>query len=162
MSVLCGGMNSQCIEGVRTRQLRPISDERGWLMELLRSDWEEFERFGQAYVTACYPGVVKAWHYHKVQTDYFICIRGTAKVVLYDARDGSGTRGVVNEFFMGERNPILLRIPPMVYHGLKAIGEEEAWVLNIPTEPYRYDEPDEYRLPFDSKDVPYTWNLRMH
>lgn len=158
---LSEGMSRQLIDGVKVRSLKAIPDERGWLMELFRSDWEEFEKFGQLYITTCNPGVVKGWHYHKKQTDHFVCLRGMAKVVLYDARERSRTKGVVNEFFMGERNFILLKIPPLVYHGFKGIGNDEAWILNIPTEVYRYDEPDEFRIPYDSKDVPYDWNVRM-
>ena len=70
------------IEGVKTKKLRVIPDERGYLMEMLRPDWEEYDKFGQVYITAVYPGVVKGWHYHKIQTDHFICVQGMAKVVL--------------------------------------------------------------------------------
>src|SRR5512136_1866454 len=145
------------ISGVKTRQLRLIPDERGWLMEMLRSDWEEFDKFGQTYVTACYPGVVKAWHYHRIQTDHFVCVGGMAKVVLYDPRDDSPTKGTVNEFIMGSMNPILLKIPKLVYHGFTALGGQPAVMVNVPTELYRYDKPDEYRVPYDDPSVPYTW-----
>lgn len=145
------------IHGVRTRKLRLIPDERGFLMEMLRSDWEEFQKFGQVYVTAVYPGVVKGWHYHKVQTDYFICIAGMAKVVLYDAREDSPTYGEVNEFFMGTLNPVLLVIPPGVMHGFKGISQEMALIVNVPTELYHYDQPDEYRLPAHTDQIPYDW-----
>jgi len=154
-------MSGQLIEGVKVRNLSPIPDERGWLMELLRSDWEEFEKFGQLYITTCNPGVVKGWHYHKKQTDHFVCLKGMAKVVLYDAREGSKTRGMINEFFMGEQHFILLKIPPLVYHGFKGTGNEEAWILNIPTEAYKYEEPDEFRIPYDSKEIPYDWDIKM-
>jgi dTDP-4-dehydrorhamnose 3,5-epimerase len=154
-------MSKQLIEGVKVRSLKPITDERGWLMELFRSDWEEFERFGQLYITACYPDVVKGWHYHKKQTDHFICMRGMAKVVLYDPRKKSKTKGMINEFFMGERNFLLLEIPPLVYHGFKAIGGKEAWILNVPTELYNYSEPDEFRLAHDTKEIPYDWGVKM-
>ncbi|MEM2944512.1 MAG: dTDP-4-dehydrorhamnose 3,5-epimerase family protein [Methanomassiliicoccales archaeon] len=150
-------MDKKLIDGVVVRRLHPIPDDRGWLMELFRSDWEEFERFGQLYITVCYPGIVKGWHYHKKQTDNFVCIKGMAKVVLYDSRESSVTRGLINEFFMGERNFIIVKIPPNVYHGFTAIGGDEAWVLNIPTEVYDYINPDEHRLPFDSKEIPYDW-----
>lgn len=148
------------IDGVVVKPLRVISDERGFLMEMLRSDDEIFERFGQAYITACYPGVVKGWHYHKKQTDHFVCVRGMAKVVLYDGREGFPTHGQVQEFFIGERNPALLKIPPLVMHGFKAVGMEMAMIINFPTELYNYQEPDEYRVPWDSKDIPYDWSLR--
>jgi dTDP-4-dehydrorhamnose 3,5-epimerase len=149
------------ISGVKTRKLRLLPDERGWLMEMLRSDWEEFEKFGQTYVTACYPGVVKAWHYHRIQTDHFICVGGMAKVALYDARDDSPTKGTVNEFVMGNLNPIMLKIPKLVYHGFTAVGGEPALMVNIPTELYRYDKPDEYRIPYDDPSIPYTWEVKM-
>ena len=148
------------ISGVKVRKLRLIPDERGWLMEMLRSDWEEFEKFGQTYVTACYPGVIKAWHYHKQQTDHFICISGMAKVALYDPREGSPTRGLVNEFFMGSLNPILVKIPNLVYHGFTAVGSETAVIVNVPTEVYKYDKPDEYRIPYDDPSIPYRWEVR--
>src|SRR5690242_4230025 len=102
------------IHGVRTRQLRQIPDERGWLMEILRADDELFSKFGQVYVSATYPGVVKAWHYHKVQVDYFVCVAGMVKLVLVDTREGSPTRDSVNEFFIGTQNPTLVVVPNLV------------------------------------------------
>ena len=148
------------IAGTTARTLSLIPDERGYLMEMLRSDWEEFERFGQTYITAVYPGVVKGWHYHKIQTDHFVCVHGMAKVVLYDSRPESPTHGEINEFFMGHLNPILLKIPPGVMHGFKGIGEEMALIVNVPTELYNYDEPDEYRLPADTDEIPYDWSRK--
>jgi dTDP-4-dehydrorhamnose 3,5-epimerase len=148
------------ISGVKVRKLRLVPDDRGWLMEMLRSDWEEFERFGQTYVTACYPGVVKAWHYHKHQTDHFICVSGMAKVALYDPRENSPTKGMVNEFFMGTLNPILVKIPNMVYHGFTAVGTEMTTIVNVPTELYKYDQPDEYRIPYNDPGIPYTWGVK--
>ena len=149
------------IKGVMVRNLKAIPDERGWLVELLRGDWKEYERFGQVYLTTCYPGVVKGWHYHKKQTDHFICIHGMAKVVLYDGREGSPTKGKVNEFFMGEKNLILVKIPPGVMHGFKALGSTPAYIINVPTELYSYKNPDEYRVPCDSDEIPYDWDLKM-
>ena len=79
------------IQGVNIKPLKVAADERGWLMEVLRCDDDVFLQFGQVYVTTAYPGVVKAWHYHKKQTDNFTCIHGMMKVVLYDARKESPT-----------------------------------------------------------------------
>ena len=149
------------IEGVKVRELRFIPDERGHLMEILRSDWEEYEKFGQVYVTAAFPGVVKGWHYHKLQTDHFVCVHGAAKVVLYDRRKDSPTHGEVNEFFIGEHNPRLIKIPPSVVHGFKGVGQDVALIVNVPTELYDYDDPDEYRLPYDSDEIPYDWALKQ-
>jgi dTDP-4-dehydrorhamnose 3,5-epimerase len=151
---------SRRIAGVKTKPLRLIPDERGWLMEILRADDRElFATFGQVYVSATYPGVVKAWHYHKIQTDNFACVSGMVKLVLVDTRPGSATEGAVNEFFVGEQNPLLVQVPNLVYHGWKCIGERTALVVNVPTEPYRYNEPDEFRLdPYGT--LPYDWSRK--
>jgi len=147
------------IKGVETKELRVILDERGWLMEILRCDDNIFKKFGQVYLTTAYPGVVKAWHYHKKQIDNFTCIKGMMKVALYDDRKDSPTYKEINEFFIGEKNPLLIKVPTFVYHGFKAIGNETAYFLSVPTLPYNYEEPDEYRLPPDTKEIPYNWIL---
>lgn len=148
------------IEGVKVKKLRVIPDERGRLMECLRNDDEIFTKFGQLYMTTAYPDVVKGWHYHKKQVDNFVAVKGMFKVVLYDNRDGSKTKGEVNEFFMGEHNPILLQIPALVVHGFKNIDADEAIMINCPTELYHYKEPDEFRFPAHSKEIPYDWSRK--
>jgi dTDP-4-dehydrorhamnose 3,5-epimerase len=134
------------IEGTTQRPLRVVPDERGWLMEVLRADDPEFETFGQVYVSATYPGVVKAWHFHKNQVDHFACVSGMVKLVLVDTRDGSPTKGLINEFFLGEQQPMLVRVPNGVYHGWKCISLTPSLVVNVPNKPYNRDEPDEHRL----------------
>lgn len=149
------------IEGVVVKQLIMHCDERGGLMEILRSDDPIFQKFGQAYVSITYPGVVKAWHYHKKQTDYMTIIKGASKEVLYDGRDASPTKGVINEFFLTESNPILISVPPGVWHGQKPYGPEPSYLINFPTEPFNLEDPDEYRIdPFDN-DIPYDWSLKQ-
>jgi dTDP-4-dehydrorhamnose 3,5-epimerase len=147
------------IEGVVTKQLKQIADERGWLIEIMRSDWEQFQKFGQVYITAAYPQVVKAWHMHKKQTDNIACIKGMIKLVLYDNREKSKTKNEINEFTIGERNLLTVKIPPEVWHGFKTVTEEYALILNVPTELYNYKKPDEYRLPPDTEKIPYDWKL---
>ncbi len=148
------------IEGVRIKTLKVICDERGRLMEILRSDDELFTKFGQVYMTTAYPGVVKAWHYHKYQTDNMSVVKGIMKIVLYDDREGSKTKGELNQFFVGEHNPILVSIPEMVYHGFKCISETEAIVINIPTNIFNYKQPDEYRIDPHKNDIPYDWSRK--
>ena len=148
------------IQGVNVKPLKIIADERGYLMEMMRSDDPFFQKFGQSYVSVAYPGVVKGWHFHKVQTDHFVIVKGMMKVVLYDQRDGSPTKGLINEFFMGEKNPVLVTIPPGVVHGMKGIGNEPAMLVNVPTEMYKYNEPDEYRIDPHTKDIPYDWDRK--
>jgi len=148
------------IDGVVLKKLRVIPDERGYLMEMLRADEEIFEKFGQVYLTTVYPGVVKGWHYHRLQTDYIVCIFGMIKLVLYDTRPSSPSYGEVNEFFIGEQNPALVKIPPLVYHGFKGISPQAALIVNVVTEPYNYENPDEFRIPWDSADIPYDWSCK--
>lgn len=145
------------IDGVAIKQLKVIPDERGRLMEILRADDDLFMKFGQVYMTTGYPGVVKAWHYHKVQFDHFCVLKGMMKVVLYDSRENSATRGEVNEYFLGDHRQIVLRIPPLVYHGFKTISDEEALLVNVCTEMYDPAAPDEYRVHPHDNDIPYDW-----
>jgi dTDP-4-dehydrorhamnose 3,5-epimerase len=148
------------IGGVLVKKLKVIPDERGRLMEIMRNDDEMFSRFGQVYMTTAYPGVVKGWHYHKKQSDNMAVVKGLMKIVLYDSREESPTKGEVNEFFAGEHNPILVHIPPFVFHGFKCISPEEAVVINTPTEAYNYGEPDEYRVDPHNNAIPYDWDRK--
>ncbi|MFH1070120.1 MAG: dTDP-4-dehydrorhamnose 3,5-epimerase family protein [Candidatus Glassbacteria bacterium] len=148
------------IDGVVTKKLRVIPDERGRLMEILRDDDELFERFGQVYVTTNFPGVVKAWHFHREQTDNVACVSGMIKLVLCDWRSESRTYKIIEEYFIGEHNPLLVQIPPMVLHGWKGIGTREAIVINVPNQRYEYENPDEMRLDWDSKEVGYDWEIK--
>jgi dTDP-4-dehydrorhamnose 3,5-epimerase len=150
---------SDQIDGVWVKTLEVIPDERGRLFEILRSDDEGFVRFGQVYATTTYPGVVKAWHLHKVQDDNFCCVRGMVKLVLYDGRDGSPTRGTVSEYFIGDHHMLLVRVPAGVHHGWKCISDTESLVINVSTEPYHAASPDEYRVDWDSPEIPYDWDI---
>jgi len=148
------------IDGVRARRARVLPDERGRLGEIIRADDPWFDKFGQVYFTTTYPGVVKAWHYHKLQTDHFYCVRGAIKLGLYDGRDGSPTSGEVNEVCMSEHLPALVRIPPGVYHGWMCVSDVECIVVNMTTECYDYSNPDEHRAPPHDNDIPYDWTRR--
>lgn len=147
------------IDGVWTKDLKVVPDERGRLMEILRADDEGFSKFGQLYMTTNYPGVVKAWHLHGKQEDLVCCVKGMIKLVLYDARADSPSKGTVQEYFIGDHNPMLVSVPPGVYHGWKGISEHESVVVNVPTEVYDYEDPDEQRLPWDTDEIPYDWDI---
>ena len=136
---------SNHIDGVTVRALKVVPDERGFLMEIFRRDSPEFQQFGQVYMTAVYPGVVKAWHLHKVQVDNFAVIHGMVKVGLVDMRPDSKFQGSDMTIYAGEKNPVLIHVPPGIYHGFKGIGTDTALVVNVPTHPYDYENPDEFR-----------------
>jgi dTDP-4-dehydrorhamnose 3,5-epimerase len=148
------------IDDVKTKRLKVIPDERGRLMEILRADDPLFLRFGQVYMTTTYPGVVKAWHKHEKQTDNLTCVQGMIKLALYDPRDKSPTFKEINQFYIGVHNPLLVQIPAGVYHGWMCVSEEEAIVINVPTEVYDYEHPDEQRLDPYENDIPYDWRRK--
>ena len=87
-------------------------------------------------------------------------VRGMMKLVLYDSRADSPTSGMVNEFFFGEHNPLLIQIPPLVFHGFKAVSDYEAIVINLPSAPYNYADPDEFRVHPHDNDIPYDWSRK--
>ena len=147
------------IIGVEVEKLEKHADERGSLCEIVRTDWSAFEKFAMAYFSVTYQGVVRAWHRHPrtKQKDLFCVLQGTAKVVVYDQREDSPTKGAINEFVIGEDNLVLLKIPGECWHGFKAVGIRPVVLVNFPTELYDYKNPDEERLPPDTDKIPYDW-----
>ena len=148
------------IEGVKVKKLVWKKDERGRLAEILRSDDSLFNGFGQVYVTAVNPGFAKAWHMHKKQTDNMVCINGKVKLVIYDPRKKSKSFGHLQEFFLDSKEPVLVQIPPQVYHGFESMSNEEGAIINIPNKLYDYKNPDEFRLPFNTKQISYKWKAK--
>src|SRR5207249_4138657 len=112
------------IDGVLVKPLRKIADERGMIMHMLRRDDPEFQEFGEIYFSAVYPGAIKAWHVHTQMTLNYAVIVGSIKLVLYDNRPKSPTRGKLQELFLGENNYSLVRVPPLVVNGFKGIGDK--------------------------------------
>lgn len=149
------------IHGAKIVPLTAHADERGYLMEILRESDPFFARFGQVYVSRNYPGVIRAWHYHTKQTDLWCVVSGMIKAVMYDIREDSPTKGEVQEVFLGDDHRALLVIPVGVAHGYKTVGQEASLLLNFTDVLYNREEPDEYRLPYDSPDVPYQWDIRI-
>ena len=145
------------IQGVKVKKLKIIPDDRGRLMEILRSDDDMFIEFGQVYMTTAKPGVVKAWHWHRLQYDSFTCVSGKMRLALYDGREGSKTKGELMDFEISLDNPMVVQIPPGVYHGFKCISDEEAIVINTVTKPYNPKEPDEFRIDEYDNDIDYDW-----
>ena len=146
------------IEGVHIRPLKQIPDERGKVMHMLRCDDPWFEKFGEIYFSAVYPGVIKGWHLHRRMTLNYAVVAGTIKLVLYDDREGSPTRREVVELFTGEDNYTLITIPPGIWNGFKGIGVKPAIVANCASEPH---DPEEIvRLNPLSEEIPYDWALK--
>ncbi|MEY2423413.1 MAG: dTDP-4-dehydrorhamnose 3,5-epimerase [Acidimicrobiaceae bacterium] len=146
------------IAGVQIRPLRRIADERGAVLHMLREDSEGFERFGEVYFSLVYPGVVKGWHLHDKMTLNYAVPIGMVKLVCYDDREGSPTRGNVLELHVGELDYQLVTIPPGVWNGFKGEGDRAALVANCAT---RAHDPGEiHRLDPLDNDIPYDWGVR--
>lgn len=146
------------IDGVEINQLNIIPDERGMILKMLRNDDTVFQEFGEIYFSVIYPNVVKGWHIHTKMTLNYAVINGSIKLVLYDDREGSPTKGEVQEIFLGRENYKLVTIPPMVWNGFKDIGTEPAIVANCSTIPHDPDEIERMN-PFEN-DIPYDWELK--
>ncbi|MBI4824571.1 MAG: dTDP-4-dehydrorhamnose 3,5-epimerase family protein [Nitrospirae bacterium] len=146
------------IDGVVIKPLRKIPDERGCIYHMLRADDPEFEKFGEIYFSTVYPNVIKGWHIHKRMTLNYAVIQGMIKLVLYDERKDSATKGELMELFMGEENYVLVKIPPMVWNGTKGIGIKPAIIANCATLPHDPEEIERLE-PFDKR-IPYDWSLK--
>ena len=146
------------IEGVTVKPLKRIPDERGCVFHMLRRDDPLFEQFGEIYFSMVYPGVIKAWHLHKRMTLNYAVILGMVKLVLYDDRPGSPTKGTLMELFTGDLDFSLIKIPPGVWNGFKGIGTEPAIVANCASIPH---DPDEIvRMDPKSEKIPYDWTRK--
>jgi len=147
------------IDGVLIKPLKKIPDERGTIMHMMRNDDPNFEKFGEIYFSTVYPGVIKGWHIHKEMTLNYTVIYGMIKLVLYDEREGSPTKGEIQEIFLGWDNYCLVKIPPMIWNGFKGIGTTTAIVANLASIPHRTDEIERLN-PLDNERIPYKWELK--
>ena len=147
------------INDVKIISLKQISDERGKIMHMLRCDNEWFEGFGEIYFSCVYPEVVKGWHIHKKMTLNYAVPHGQIKLVLFDDRKYSSTKGEIQEIFMGVNNYCLVIIPPMVWNGFKGIGNEMSIVANCSTIPHDSNEID--RIDHFGPKIPYDWELKQ-
>jgi dTDP-4-dehydrorhamnose 3,5-epimerase len=145
------------IAGVKVKKLLKHADDRGYFLEVLRNDDGMLEQFGQLSASLSYPGVIKAFHYHKKQDDIWFFPKGNAQVVLYDLRADSPTYGQTDVYYMGENNPISLFIPQRVAHGYRVLGLEPAIITYVTNLAYDPNHPDEYRIPYDDPDIGFNW-----
>jgi len=145
------------IDGVKVVPLRQIPDERGKIMHMLKETDPHFIRFGEIYFSCAWPGVVKGWHVHRSMTVNNTVIVGRAKLVLYDGRDNSPTKGEVMELFIGEDNYCLVQIPPGIANGYKAFGDKMVVMANCATE--AHDPAEIIYIDQHDNDIPYDWAL---
>jgi dTDP-4-dehydrorhamnose 3,5-epimerase len=148
------------IEGVFLKPLNVWADDRGFLFETVRDDDPYFTRFGQSVITMSYPGVIKAFHWHEHQDDYWVVAKGMAQVVLHDLRETSSTRGQTEAYYIGEHNPRLVAIPRGVAHGYRVLGNEPVLLVYYVTRAYDPKDPDEHRIAYDDPRIGFDWTTK--
>lgn len=146
------------IDGVVVEALRRIPDERGMIMHIMKKTDPVFSNFGEVYCSCIYPGVIKGWHVHDSMTLNYVVIRGMIKLVLYDDREGSSSKGAIMELFIGEQNFQRVTIPPKIWNGFKGIGSEMAMVINVTDIPH--DPSEIHRCSPYENDIPYDWTRK--
>jgi dTDP-4-dehydrorhamnose 3,5-epimerase len=148
------------IDGVVVKPCTVFADDRGMLMEVVRDDEPVFREVKQTTFTVSYPGVIKAFHWHRRQWDVWFFSAGMAQVVMYDLREGSPTCGQTDVLYMGERRPLVVAIPPGVAHGYRVLGSQPAALFYHTTETYDAKQPDEERLDFDDPRINFDWRTK--
>lgn len=146
------------IDGVKVIPLRQIVDERGKIMHMLKATDPHFLGFGEIYFSCAWPGAIKAWHIHRLMTVNNAVLLGRVKLVMYDGRPDSPTRGELQEVFMGEDNYCLVQIPPGIANGYKAYGDSMVILANCSTLPH--DPGEMERLDPFTTEIPYDWALK--
>jgi len=146
------------IEGVQIIALKQIHDERGKIMHMLKSTDPHYSKFGEIYFSTIHPGVVKAWHIHREMTLNYAVPYGKIKLVLYDDREKSSTKGEMMELYLGPENYSLVIIPPKIWNGFKGVGEFTSILANCADMPHDKNEIERLE-PFDSK-IPYQWDVK--
>jgi dTDP-4-dehydrorhamnose 3,5-epimerase len=143
------------IQDVEIKPLKIFRDDRGGVMHMMRCDDGIFKKFGEVYFSVVNPGIVKGWKKHLKMTQHFAVPKGDIKLIIYDDRVGSATRGEVQQISAGENNYQLVRIPPLVWYGFRAEGKLPAMVANCSDIPH---DPKEVELrPIGDPGIPYTW-----
>lgn len=150
------------IEGVKFRAVRPVPHEDGTLAEIAKTSWPEIDQpIVQVHLTTTLPGRIRAWGLHEHSTDRLFVVAGLVSIAVYDGRLGSPSFGALNLFQVSDRNPSLIIIPPNLYHGWRNFGTSEAFIVNMPSQQYDYEQPDALDLPYDSERasdiVPFRW-----
>lgn len=143
------------IIGVKIKPLNQIIDERGKIMHMLKETDPLFEKFGEIYFSTIHPNSVKGWQMYSEMTINYAVVAGSIKLVLYDERINSVTAGNFMEIFLGQDNYYLVKIPPNVWNGFKAVGTETAIVANCSTIPHNQD--SARRLEPNHCHIPYRW-----
>ena len=148
------------IDGVKIKEVKKHFDDRGFFAEIIKFGEEIFSEIKQTSYTETYPRTIKAFHYHKKQTDIWFPVKGNMQIVLYDLREDSKTKGETQVIYAGKDNPLVVSIPIGVAHGYRVLGEEKAGLFYHTSEAYNPNKPDEFRIPFNDKKIGFDWTTK--
>lgn len=148
------------IKDVKIKQIKRFSDDRGFFSEIIKFGQETFCQVKQTSYTETYPGVIKAFHWHKKQYDVWFPVSGSIQIVLHDIRKNSPTQGQTQVIYAGENNPTLVLIPPGVIHGYRVLGNKPAGLFYHTDQVYNPENPDEQRIPFNDPRIGFDWSTR--
>jgi dTDP-4-dehydrorhamnose 3,5-epimerase len=153
----------ELIDGVTIKEVRHVTKDNGYVTEIWRADWGlPGAPIAQVFQASIEAGGISAWHVHQHATDRLFANHGFLKIVLYDARTGSPSWGRVNVLRCGITRPLLVTVPPGVWHGVQNLGSTFALLLNLPDRAYQYESPDHWRLPQDTAEIPYSFTREAH
>ncbi len=161
------------MEGIKVFELNRIVDERGSFTEIMRNDWTELfgdEKIQQSNLSISYPGMIRAWHRHaRGQIDYYVVIKGTVKICVYDNDKNSKTFGNLTEIISSDQKLQVVRVPGHYWHGIKTLGNETAMLVYFINNLYDYENPDEERSPWNNSEIidpqtklSFDWNKPPH
>lgn len=143
------------IDGVKIIPLKIISDHRGKVMHMLRSDSPNFKKFGEVYFSTIFQNIVKGWHLHLKSTLNYVCLNGRVKLVLFDDRTNSSTKGKYQEIILSPKEYFLVSIPPKIWNGFKGLDQYESIIANCLDNPH--DESEMIRKETTDKYFNYNW-----
>jgi dTDP-4-dehydrorhamnose 3,5-epimerase len=148
----------ESIDGVSIREVLHVPRDHGVITEMYRPGWDPSGLpVVHIYQSRLFPGAIGAWSCHTKTVDRLFVNQGHLKLVLYDGREESPTYKRLLELHVGDARPAFLVLPPGIWHGLQNLGATDALLLNLPSRAYDYDDPDHWRLPYDSPEIPYSW-----
>ena len=149
------------LDGVYLHEIKHVPRDHGVITEIYRPDWDPTGKpVVQVYQSRLFPAAIGAWSCHQIATDRLFVSQGHLKIVLYDGRESSSTFGALQDYHVGDYRPAFLVIPPGVWHGVQNLGANDVILIILPTRAYVYEDPDHYRLPYNTGDIPYSWTAK--
>ena len=148
-------MGAGMIDGVLVQPLNKIETDAGDLLPMMRNDADYFQGFGEIYFSTMKGGTIKAWRMHSRMQQNFVVPTGQVRLVIFDDREGSRTKGAISEYILSREDYFLVRIPVELWYGFQNLSGSESLIANMSSIPH--DANEIFRLPVEAKEIPYEW-----